>query len=86
MTNQLAQYARSDRPMMRMPSRSRSSRSSATLRTTTTTVMTNAKTKTRPKNTAANVDPWLVAYAGNGNALTDTDKRTFLSVVRDRMA
>ena len=38
------------------------------------------------ENTAANVDPRLVAYAGNGNALTDTDRRTFLPVVRDAMA
>eukprot|EP00982_Pelagococcus_subviridis_P008769 30871-Pelagococcus_subviridis.AAC.3 len=34
------------------------------------TVVTNVNTNTRPKNTAANVDPKLVEYSGNGNAFT----------------
>ena len=40
------------------------------------TVVTNVNTNTRPKNTAANVDPKLVEYSGNGNAFTAVSKDT----------
>ena len=70
--NQLSQYVRGPTPIANRPCAILSSRSRTTAWTTLTTGTTNAKTKAKPKKAAANVDPRLVEYAGNGNAFTNT--------------